>query len=89
MKFSIKDFSSQSDQIAGNCGFGHIYWRNLQWKTSFFCAAQKKKLSLVANQEGETTSWWNSKISKINCYLIRDNHKKVNVKNKQLKLNNC
>ena len=21
---------------AGNCRFGHIYWRNLQWKTSFF-----------------------------------------------------
>ena len=19
-----------------NCGFGHIYWRNPQWKTSFF-----------------------------------------------------
>ena len=68
MKFSIKDFSSQSDQIAGNCGFGHIYCRNLQWKTSFFCAVQKNKLSLVANQEGETTSWWNSKISKINFY---------------------
>ena len=21
---------------AGNCGFGHIYWRNPSWKTSFF-----------------------------------------------------
>ena len=21
---------------AGNCGFGHIYWRNPWWKTSFF-----------------------------------------------------
>ena len=20
----------------GNCGFGHIYWRNTWWKTSFF-----------------------------------------------------
>ena len=20
----------------GNCGFGHIYWRNRSWKTSFF-----------------------------------------------------
>ena len=25
MKFSIKDFFSKCDQIAGNCGFGHIY----------------------------------------------------------------
>ena len=22
--------------LEGNCGFGHIYWINLQWKTSFF-----------------------------------------------------
>ena len=22
----------------GNCGFGHVYWRNPLWKTSFFCA---------------------------------------------------
>ena len=28
MKFSIKDFFSKCDQIAGNCRFGHIYWRN-------------------------------------------------------------
>ena len=25
MKFSIKDFVSKCDQIAGNCGFGHNY----------------------------------------------------------------
>ena len=29
MKFSIKDYFSKCDQIAVNCGFGHIYWRNL------------------------------------------------------------
>ena len=28
MKFSIKNFFSKSDQTAGICGFGHIYWRN-------------------------------------------------------------
>ena len=33
MKFSIKDFFSKS---AVSCRFGHIYWRNPQWKTSFF-----------------------------------------------------
>ena len=22
--------------FTGNCGFGHIYWRNPSWKTSFF-----------------------------------------------------
>ena len=29
MKFSIKDFFSKHDQIRGNCGFDHIYIRNL------------------------------------------------------------
>ena len=28
MTFSIKDLFNKCDQIAGNCGFGHIYWRN-------------------------------------------------------------
>ena len=32
MRFSIDYFFSQCG------GFGHIYWRNPQWKTSFFCA---------------------------------------------------
>ena len=30
MQFSIKGFFSKCDQ------FGHIYWRNYQWKISFF-----------------------------------------------------
>ena len=33
MTFSIKDFFSNYNQIRG---FGHIYWINLYWKTSFF-----------------------------------------------------
>ena len=36
MKFSIKDFFSKCDQSAVFCRFGHIYWRNTQWKNSFF-----------------------------------------------------
>ena len=35
IKFSIKDFFSVT-KSAGNCGSGHIYWRNLQWKTLIF-----------------------------------------------------
>ena len=34
MKFSTKDLFSKCD--AGNCRFGHINWRNPNWKTSFF-----------------------------------------------------
>ena len=36
MKFSNKDFFSKYDQIWSLVGFGHIYWRNPYWKTSFF-----------------------------------------------------
>ena len=36
MKFSIKDFFSKCDQIHRKRQFGHIYWRNPEWKTSFF-----------------------------------------------------
>ena len=39
MKSSIKDFFSKCDQIRRKLRFGHIYWRNPKWKTSFFCAA--------------------------------------------------
>ena len=39
MKFSMKDLFSKCDQIwPHSCRFGHIYWRNPWWKTSFFCA---------------------------------------------------
>ena len=36
MKFSIKDSFGKCDQSAGNCGFGHIFWRNSSRTTSFF-----------------------------------------------------
>ena len=35
-------------------GFGHIYWRNPKWKTSFFCAVFSDKMVLI-------------KCSKCNC----------------------
>ena len=37
MKFSIRDFLTVIvTKSAGNCGFGHSYWRNPLWETSFF-----------------------------------------------------
>ena len=36
MKFSIRDFFSKCDQIRSFLGISHIYWKNPQWKTSFF-----------------------------------------------------
>ena len=38
LKFSIKDVFSKCDQIAGNSGFGHIYWGNPYFKNFIFCA---------------------------------------------------
>ena len=34
--FLLRISSVNVTKSAGNCGFGHIYWRNPQWKTSFF-----------------------------------------------------
>ena len=34
--FFIKDFFSKCDQIRGKLRIGHIHWRNLYWKSSFF-----------------------------------------------------
>ena len=36
--FPLRIFSVNMTKSAGNCGFGHIYWRNPQWKTSLYCA---------------------------------------------------
>ena len=37
MKFSIKDFSGGCGRIAGNCGFGRIFWGNLNGGLQFLC----------------------------------------------------
>ena len=41
--FPLKIFSVNVTKSAGDCGFGHIYWKNPKWKTSFFhfCAVQR------------------------------------------------
>ena len=40
----------------GNCGFGHIYYRNPEWKTSFSveCILQKTFLKISQNSEKNT-----------------------------------
>ena len=47
MTFSIEDLFNKI-QSAVSCGFGHIYWRNPQRKTSFF--GQWKISSTCAQQ---------------------------------------
>ena len=45
--FLLRISSVNVTKSAENCGFGHIYWTNPQWKTSFFGQWQKHHLSLV------------------------------------------
>ena len=40
--FPLRISSVNVTKSAGNSGFGHIYWINPIWKTSFFCAAFEK-----------------------------------------------
>ena len=54
----------------GNCGFGHIYWRNPWWKTSFFVqcdalrcmtnfsASTKKEIKSLDEDEDRRWSWY-------------------------------
>ena len=36
LSFALTISSVNVTRYAGNCGFGHIYWRNPYWKTPFF-----------------------------------------------------
>ena len=36
IKFPLWILSENKTKSAENCGFGHTYWRNPKWKTSFF-----------------------------------------------------
>ena len=55
MKFYIKDFFSKCDQIRS---FGHIYWRNPSWKTSFFVECLSHELQHLIFQFSEKNFAW-------------------------------
>ena len=44
--FPSRISSVNMTKYAGNCGFGHIYWRNPSWKTSFFAQWRKQTMFL-------------------------------------------
>ena len=39
--FLLQISSANVTKSAGDCGFGHIYWSNLQWKASFFVQCRR------------------------------------------------
>ena len=52
MKFLIKDFFSKCDKIRRKPRiFGHIYWRNPEWKTSFFVQCSSNRLKPWGNSQ--------------------------------------
>ena len=42
MNFLLRISSVNVTKSAVSCGFGHIYWRNSSWKTSFFVQCCKR-----------------------------------------------
>ena len=50
--FFCVDWRNECDQT-GNCGFGHIYWKTPEWKTSFFvqCDISLQNIYITGNFE--------------------------------------
>ena len=44
--FPLRIFSVNVTKSAVCCGFGHIYWRNPDWETSFFSSVFRKVTTL-------------------------------------------
>ena len=42
--FPLRISSANTTKSAGNCGFGHIYWRNPSWTTSFFVPQSDREM---------------------------------------------
>ena len=46
-RFPLRISSVNVTKSSDFCGFGHIYWRNPQWKTSFFVQCAHQDISLL------------------------------------------
>ena len=58
--FPLRISSVNVTKSAVSCGFGHIYWRNLSWKTSFFvqCLLLGNRISSLIT---EIYSYWKTR----------------------------
>ena len=53
--FPLRISSVNVTKSAGNCRLGHIYWRNSEWKTSFFVQCNEREtIILIWVWKGET-----------------------------------
>ena len=53
---SLRISSVNLTKYAGNCVFGHIYWRNPSWKTSFLCSEKWGKMIKLKGKLGVTVT---------------------------------
>ena len=75
-----KIITDNSYLITGICRFGHIYWRNPQWKTSFFVQCKwferyrKDQCSNILFSETSlicpVKAWWNNVLYKLDHHMI-------------------
>ena len=45
--FPLRISSVNVTKSAGKCGFSHIYWRNIEWKTSFFVQCETIEVEVM------------------------------------------
>ena len=65
--FPLRIYSVNLTKSAVSCGFGYIYWRNLQWKISIYCPVMVQQWSQIRekqprsniDKEVTTTKRWN------------------------------
>ena len=65
--FPLRISSVNVTKSAGNWVFGHIYWTNPEWKTSFLCSDKKtSRLGYLPFSPGQVNRWFFC----LNCFDI-------------------
>ena len=72
--FPLRIYSVNVTKSAIPCGFGHIYWRNPQWKIWFYCPVMVQRCSQIRakqphsniDKEGRATKRWNI-VNSLSC----------------------
>ena len=89
--FPLSISSVNLTKSAGNCRFGHIYWRNLQWKTSFFVVSvrlvnppknevgrlSKSIIEAMTKEFRQKLNWINGKMYKRWQWLVQEYKRKT------------
>ena len=77
--FQLRISSINVTKSVVSCGFGHIYWRTLKWKTSFFCAVLKEENYIRYRYVCITPQQIQLKIFKWNGFFAIRNHFQIDI----------